>query len=671
MVLGYNLWRRRFSGDPAVIGKAIQYNAESWTVVGVMPARFDFYGRNNIENDFFIPLGVQAEQEWMHSRGSHSLSVIARMKREVPLGQARTRMTAIAERLALQYPESEAGNSLEVHSFTDDYLGDSRPALLLIWAAVMTLLLIAGANVAGLQLARATGRQKEIAVRIALGSGRWRLIRQLLTESALLSSGGAMLGIVIALWSVDLLANINPGSLPRLEDISIGLRSIGYAVLAAVLSTIVSGLVPAIQAVKLDLYEALKEGARSSAGAGRSRFRSGLVIAEIAMSATLLIGAGLLLKSFWRLSTVDSGFDARNVLTLRLRLPDAKYRDGRQTTSFLRQVLGRVAVLPGVTRASVATGFPMGRVHARIGYSVDGHPEPQSKTDWPDSALQAVSEGYHETLGIRLLSGRYFTPQDTADSPPVVLVDDDLVRREFPGNSPAAAIGKRIHFHSDAEPWREIVGVVAHVRQDGLSEEGPPGIYQPWLQIDPKWLAEFTRAMDLIVKSSVDPATLVPDIKREVQLVDSDEPLGNVRTLSAIVDRSLAPRRLSALLMGLFALAALLVSSIGLYGLISYSVAGRTREIGVRMAVGAERGDVLWLVVGQGIRLGLIGAATGLVVAIAVTRLIESQLFGVSATDPLTFASVAALIACVALAATYFPARRAATVDVVAALGSE
>jgi putative ABC transport system permease protein len=580
-------------------------------------------------------------------------------------------MAAIAERLALQYPEPEAGDTLELHSFTDDYVGDSRPALLIIWAAVMTLLLIACANVAGLQLARATSRQKEIAVRIAIGAGRWRLIRQLLTESALLSTGAALLGIVIALWSVDLLAKVNPDSLPRLEDVTVDLRSSGYAVLAAVLSTIVSGLVPAIQSVKLDLHDALKEGQRSSAGAGRRRFRSSLVVAEIAMSAALLIAAGLLLKSFWRLQSIDSGFDARNVLTLRLRLPDAKYRTSQQTTGFLSEVLRRVAVLPGVTRASVATGFPMRRVHARTGYFVDGQPEPQAKTDWPDAAVQAVSEEYHDALGIRLLSGRYFTSQDTADAPPVVIVDDDLVRREFPGGSPAGAIGKRLRFQGDVQPWREIVGVVAHARQYSLDEEGPPGIYQPWLQIDPKWLAEFTRAMDLIVKSSVDPATLVPDIKREVQLVDRDEPLGNVRTLGAIVAASVAPRELSALLMGLFALAALLVSSIGLYGLISYSVAHRTREIGVRMAVGAERGDVLWLVVGQGIKLALIGAAIGLVAAIAVTRLIENQLFGVSATDPLTFATVAALIACVALAATYFPARRAATVDVAAALRSE
>jgi len=313
----------------------------------------------------------------------------------------------------------------------------------------------------------------------------------------------------------------------------------------------------------------------------------------------------------------------------------------------------------------------MRRVHARTGYFVEGRPEPESKTDWPDAAVQAVSEEYHDALGIRLLSGRYFTSQDSADAPPVVIVDDSVVRREFPGGSPAAAIGKRLRFRGDAEPWREIVGVVAHARQYSLDEEGPPGIYQPWLQIDPKWLAEFTRAMDLVVKSSVDPATLVPDIKREVQLVDRDEPLGNVRTLGAIVAASVAPRKLSAQLMGLFALGALLVSSIGLYGLISYSVAGRTQEIGVRMAVGAERGDVLWLVVGQGIKLGLIGAATGLGIAVAVTRLIENQLFGVSATDPLTFATVAALIACVALGATYFPARRTATVDVVAALRSE
>jgi putative ABC transport system permease protein len=672
MVLGYNLWRRRFSGDPNVIGRVIQYNAESWTVVGVMPGRFDFYGRNNIENDFFIPLGLQAEQEWMHHRQSHSLAVIARMKPAVMPGRARIEMSVIAQRLALQYPESEAGNQLELHSLTEDYVGDSRPALLVIWAAVMIVLLIACANVAGLQLARANGRQREIAVRIAIGAGRWRLIRQLLTESALLSMGGAIVGLIIALWSIDFLARLNPDSLPRLEDVTVDLRSLAYAVLAALLSTIVSGLVPAIQSATVDPHDALKEGARSSMGAGRRRFRSGLVIAQIAMSAALLVGAGLLLKSFWRLSSVDSGFDPQNVLTLRLRLPDAKYRDGRQTTGFLNEVLRRVVGLPGVTGASVATGFPTGRVHGRIGYFVDGQPEPQANTDWPEATNQAVSEGYHEALGIRLLAGRLFTPLDTADAPPVVIVDDHLAGREFPGGSPADAIGKRLRFKGDAEPWREIVGVTGHVRQyDPAEEEGPPGIYMPWLQIDPKWLAEYTRAMDLIIKSSVDPASLIPDIKREVQLVDKDEPLGNVRTLSAAVARAVAPRKLSSELMGLFALAALMVSAVGLYGQISYSVAGRTQEIGIRMAVGAGRREVLRLVVSEGVKLAVAGAAIGLLAALALSGFIENQLFGIRPTDPSTLASATGLIIGVALAATYFPARRATKVDVAAALRAE
>jgi putative ABC transport system permease protein len=671
IVLSYNLWRRHFGGDPNLIGKAIQYNAESWTVVGVMPASFDFYGQANIGNDFFIPLGQLGSQEYMHDRQSHTVMVVGRLKPKVTLEQASARMKSIAARLEGQYPESNAGNTVAMGSFLDDYVGEARRALFVIWVAVLLVLLIACTNVASLSLARATGQRKEIAIRIAIGAGRGRIIRYLLTESLLVSAGGGAAGLLVAAWGLDLLRKLNPDGLPRLEEVTLDLHALGYVVTITLVSVVIFGLAPAVQSVKLRLSDSLKEsGARASAGPGRRRLRSGLVIAEIAMSATLLIGAGLLMKSFWRLLSVDAGFDPQNVLTLRLRLPDAKYRDGRQTTGFLEEVMRRVSSITGVLRVSVASGFPLGRADEN-GYLVEGRPEPQRPADWTTALNHSVSESYHEALGIRLLAGRCFTAQDTTDAPAVVIVDDYFVQREFPGWSPEDALGHQLRFGGDGQRWREIVGVARHVRQYGLDEEARPEIYRPWLQGNPKWLAENTRAMDLIVKSSVEPTSLIGDIKREVQAVDKDEPLGNVQTLEAKLSDSVAPRKLSSQLMGLFAAAALLASAIGLYGVIAYSVAQRTQEIGIRMAVGAARDDVLCLVIGEGMKLAAIGVAIGLFGAFALTRLMESLLFGIKATDPATFVAVSALLGAVALAASCLPARRAIRIDVAAALRSE
>jgi putative ABC transport system permease protein len=671
MVLGYNLWRRHYGGDPNLIGNAIQYNAQSWTVIGVMPASFDFYGRANIANDFFIPLGQLSSQEYMHDRQSHTVMVVGRLKPKLTLAQASARMKSIAERLDGQYPESNAGNSVALVSFLDDYVADARPALLVIWAAVLLVLLIACANVASLSLARATGRRREIAVRIAIGAGRRRIIRYLLTESLLVSTGGGAAGLLLAAWGLEILRKLNPDSLPRLEEVAIDLHAMGYAAAITLIRSIIFGLAPALQSVNLNLCGVLKEaGMRASAGAGRRRLRSGLVIAEIAMSVTLLIAAGLLLESFWRLLSVDAGFDPHNVLTLRLRLPDAKYPEARQTTGFLKDVMRRVETLPGVNKVSVATGFPLGRANEN-GYQVEGRPEPGRPADWTTAIGQSVSEGYHEALGIRLLAGRYFAAQDNADAPAVVIVDDYFVQREFPGSSPGGALGHRLRFGGDNQPWRQIVGVARHVRQNSLDEQARPEIYRAWLQGNPKWLAEGTRAMDLIVKSSVEPTSLIADIKREVQSVDKDVPLGNIATLDAKLSSSVAARRLSSQLMGLFAVAALLVSAIGLYGLIAYSVAQRTQEIGIRMAVGAGRGDVLNLVIGEGMKLAVIGVAIGLIAAFALTRWMESLLFGIKATDPVTFVAVSALLGAAAIAASYLPARRATRIDVAAALRAE
>jgi putative ABC transport system permease protein len=671
MVVSYRLWQRRFGGDPDLIGKTILFNSEGWTVIGVTPKGFDYYGQTNVNNDFFIPIGRLAAQPYMADRRSHIVFVTGRLKPGVTLDQARAEMNTISAQLEEEHPASNTGSVASLNSFLDDYVGDSRPALLVISAVAAFVLLIACANVANLLLARAASRQKEIALRIALGAGRWRVVRQLLTESLVLATAGGALGLLIAVWGVDLLIKLNPDALPRVEDIAVDPRALGFTMLVTMLTGVIFGLAPAIQTSKVDLNDALKEGGRqASGGLGARRLRAVLVIGEVALSLMLLIAAGLLVKSFRQLMQVDLGFDARNVLTLRLRLPDAKYVEARQTTGFLKEVMRRVAALPGVQGVSVSTGFPLRRFGDN-GYWIEGQPEPQKPGDWPSAISQSGSEDYFRTLGIALLSGRCFTERDTAESPTVIIVDENFVRRHFEAGLPNIALGKRLRFGGKDEPWREIVGVVSAIRQEQLDEVGRPGIYRPWMQITPRWLADFTRAMDFIVKTDTAPEGFIAAIKREVQAVDPDEPLGNVQTLASVFDESVAPRRFSLFVVSLFAVIALVLGAVGLYGVMSYAVTQRTREFGIRVALGAQHRDVLRLVIRQGMLLSLVGVGIGLAGSFALTRVMSSLLFGVTATDPMTFVAVSLLLTGVALAACYLPARRATKVDPMIALRYE
>ena len=670
IVLGQGLWQRRFGGDAEIIGQAIQYNGESWTVVGVLPANFDFYGIANANNDFFIPLGHISDQEYMRDRSSHTVSVTARMKRGVTLEQVQHDFKAIANRLASQYPESNSENSVAITSLLNDYVGDIRQALFIVFCAVGLLLLIACANVANLLLARATSRRREVAIRFAMGASRWRIVRQMLTESLLLAIAGGVLGLLIATWGISVLIKLNPDALYRTEEINVDPRVLLFSLAVTLLTGMIFGLAPALQTSKLDIQENLKESALNSTGGRKSHRLTGLfVVAELALSVVLLVGAGLLVRSFQQLMLVRPGFDSNNVLTLRLRLTDSKYTDISKITAFHNSVLKGTAALPGVEKVSLATGFPLGPGD-ETNYQVEGEPESGRAANWPVAVLQSVGEQYYETLGIGLLSGRYFSEHDTAETSQVVIVDDTFVRRHFAGET-SKAIGERLRFGGDDQPWREIVGVVNHVRHNGFEEEGRAGIYRPLAQMNAKWRTNRSRALDMIVKTSTAPESLIGPIKGVVQGIDRDQPLANVRTMRSRVDETLAPRRFTLWILGVFALLAFVLGGIGLYGVMAYHVTQRTREIGIRMALGAQRANVWRLIIKQGITLALLAVTVGLGASWVLTRLMKSLLFGVSPTDPIAFLLPPVMLTAIALIACSLPARRATSVDPLVALRYE
>jgi predicted permease len=669
IVISYGVWQRQFGGAVDVIGKSITYNGEPWTVIGVMPANFDFYGRTNINNDVFTPLGRLNNLEFMQDRSSHTVRVTARLKPGVSIEQARSELSALSARMATQHPSSNTGVGATTRSFLDDYIGDQSQSLRIIFAAVAFMLLIACANVANLMLARATTRRREIALRLALGASRWRIVRQLITESLVLALAGGASGVLLAAWAVKFLSRLNVGELSRLDEVSIDGKVLGFTLLLTLLVGVVSGLFPSLQSSRCGLNEALKEGGRISSGRSGGRLRRSLVVAEVALALMLLAGAGLTIRSFSRLTSVEPGFDPQNVLTFRLRLPDGKYKDASQTFAFCQRAMSRVSALTGVEHVAVATGFPLGRAFDN-GYLVEGEPESLPGRG-PVAYRQDVSEDYHKALKIPLLEGRLFNDQDTGKSPLVVIVDQEFVNRSFPHQPLREALGRRLRFGGDNDGWREIVGVVGHVKQTGLNEESRAQIYRPWTQITLKWRADFTRATDMIVKTSVDPVGLIGAIKREIQVVDKDQPIAQVQTLDDKLSESIAPQRFTLFLLLIFALIALSLASAGIYGVMSYAVTERTHEIGVRMALGAQRVDVLKLMVRQGMSVVLIGVGLGLVGAFATTRLMTALLFDVTAKDPLTFAAVTAVLTLVALVACFIPARRATKVDPLVALRYE
>jgi putative ABC transport system permease protein len=546
---------------------------------------------------------------------------------------------------------------------------DIRPALLILLAAVGLVLLIACANVANLLLARAASRSKEIAIRTALGAGRSRIIRQLLTESLLLSVMGGALGLLFAMWGIDALLAVLPDNVPRLLVMGIGLdaRVLAFTLGISMLTGLLFGLAPALQASKSNLNESLKDGGRSgSAGASRQRVRNLLVVSEVALSLLLLVSAGLLIKSFMRLQETELGFDPENVLTLRVPLPEARYKEYAQVDNFWDELLRRVRALPGVESAGLTRGLPMnGGIES--GVMIEGQ-----ETTNPKDATVAVNlyaePGYFRTMNIKLLRGRFLSEQDTKDAPLAVMVDEMFVARFFPNADP---LGKRLRIGGDRAPLRNIVGVFKHIKHYGPDEEGRVEIYTPYKQVAAESFAAANRSLWLAVKTTGDPTSLAPLIRNEVLQIDKDQPISNVETMENIVAATVAPQKFATWLLGIFAGSAMLLAAIGIYGVMAYSVTQRTHEIGIRMALGAARGDVLRMVVVQGMKLALLGVGIGIIGAVLLTRLMSSLLYGVSATDPLTYGGVSLLLAGVAFLACLIPARRATRVDPMVALRYE
>ena len=659
VLLSYALWQRRFGGEPGIVGQSLTLNGQSHIVVGVMPARFQF---PSSDSQVWVPIAFT--QEDAANRDRHYLQVVARLKPGVSLAQSQSEMNTIAARLQQQYPQSNTDLGAAVQPLHEYLVGDIKPALLILLGAVGLVLLIACANVANLLLARAAVRQKEIAVRIALGARRSRLIRQFLTESVLLSTLGGLVGLAIAYVGLVLLKAFIPENISQAREISMDLKVLGFTFLVSLATGLIFGLAPAVQAARFNQIETLKEGGRDAAtGGGGKRLRSVLVTAEVAISLVLLIGAGLLINSFLRLRNVDPGFRAENLLTMKIVLPDTKYERRAQRSAFYTDLIQRVQSLAGVKSAAVTTNLPLYRQGNSISIKIDGQPDPPPGQE-RIIVTRIVSPGYFDTMSIPLLRGRQLTEQDTETTQNVVVISESMARRYWPGEE---VVGKRIAIGRIKKPedWLQVIGVVKDVRQFELTAEPKPQMYLPYRQFG------FFDARDLVVKTDVDPASLAATVRKTVWEIDKDQPVSNIQTMEDILADSIARQRFSMLLLAIFAAVALVLAGVGIYGVMSYSVAQRTREIGIRMALGAQTGAVLRLAVGHGMKLVLAGLVIGLIAAFALTRVMSTLLFGVTATDPVTFTLISLLLIAVAVVASYVPARRATKVNPIIALRYE
>jgi putative ABC transport system permease protein len=667
VVLSYGLWQRRFGSNQRIIGQTIRLDATSYIVIGVLPQGFDFSIPDYFESRGLWVPALLPQENSNSERGHKYLSVIARLKPAVTLSQAEQDMRVITERLAREYPSSMSKFGVKLIPLSEQVVGDIRLTLLLLFGAVGFVLLIACANVANLQLARASTRQREIAIRRALGASRVRLLRQLLTESVLLSLIGGTLGLLLALWGITLLTRLSPAGILHGTIATVDLTVLAYALVLSLVTSILFGLAPALQLTSTRYRAALKEGGRNSAASeGGLRLRKLLTVSEVALSMMLLIGAGLLIRSFIGLLRVNPGFESKNILTARVYLPQYSYPEVTRQTAFYMQAMERIKGLPGVIAIGATDELPLTMGTHTSTFFIDG----RANIDDLDQSLavqnRLVSSDYFRVMGIPIISGRAFADTDDGSAIPVALVNQSFARRFFPNEN---AIGQHLRFKSE-NPWITIVGIVGDVRGFGLDKEAKGEIYLPDQQ---QSFATYNRLsrMHLVVRTTGDPNAIAGALLESIREIDKGLPVLQPQTMETVLAASIAERRSNMVLLGLFALVALMLTGVGIHGVISYSVTQRTQEIGIRMALGAQARDVLQLVIRQGMSLVLIGLCIGLVGAIALTRVIVTLLFGVSAKDPLTFVAVAALLSIVSFVACYIPARRATRVDPLIALRCE
>jgi putative ABC transport system permease protein len=660
VILSYGFCQRRFGNDPGIIGQQLTLNDQSYTVVGITPPDFQY----GLEADVTVPFGLQT-QRFSRRGADPGTDVVARLKPHVSQQQGETDLNMVAARLEQQYPATNKGRRVLLTPLHESFVGDVHQPLLILLGAVGLVLLIACANVANLLLVRTSARQKEMAVRVALGASRATMVRQLLTESVLLAALGAVLGILLAFWGTSFIAAQLPNGIPRLQEANVDAPVLIFTIAVSLLTGLLFGLAPALQASRPNLTEGLKEGERGSSGR-RQRLRSVLVVGEVALTLTLLVGAGLLIQSFRRVLEVDPGFKPQNLLTMQISVnkPNGE-QNGQQVANFFEQLQQNVRNLPGVKSVAVSNGIPFGSTNFPP-FLIEGRPVTDGK---PSGLRYHVSPAYFQTMGIELLKGRLFTGGDTPNTPMVVIIDEVLAQRYFPNEEP---LGQRLKPSADAPSW-EIVGIVRHAEPNSLDAQGPTPaqFYLNFNQIPVERLPGYVRRLNLLTRTEAEPLSLAAAVRAQVAALNKDQAVFNVRTMEQTVAQAVAPRRFSMLLLTVFAVVALALASLGIYGLMSYAVAQRTREIGVRMALGAEVSDVLKLALGQGMKLALVGVALGLVASLALTRLMKTLLFGVSATDPVTFAAIALLLTGIALLACWLPARRATKVDPLAALKCE
>jgi putative ABC transport system permease protein len=658
-LISNGLWKEQFGGDPGVIDRVIKIDGSQCTIIGVLPPGFEFFR----QDDLYVPIGLSLTPQFgLLDRGNHfALYVLARLKEGVALEQAREEMEGLAAILEKEYPNTNSGNGAITQRMADLLVDDIRPALMVLLGAVGFVLLIACVNVANLMLARAAERQKEIGVRLALGAGRGRIIRQMLSESLLIAVLGGAAGLFIGMWVTDGLVALAPPNVPRLGDVRLNETVLVFTLGVSVLTGLLFGLLPALQASGTNLQTVLKEGGRSSTGSMRERTRKVLLIAEVGLALVLLIGAGLMLRTVSRLMSVDPGFNAENLLTMRFILTESDYPEEKRR-AFYDECKGRIEALPGVEQAALTLSLPIDGSNWNSVFIAADKPVPP-RAELPSSAFTPVSSNYFETLGVKMIKGRAFNESDQANSARVTVINETLARRIWPGEDP---IGKQLKqgWPESKTPMREVIGVVSDVKLNGVDRATPLQAYLPLSQ-------EPSRSLALVARTRGNPLAIASTVEQTIRSIDKNLPVFSTRSMDQLLGGAVAQQRLTMVLLAGFAVIALLLAAVGIYGVMSYAVTQRTREIGIRMAMGARQRDVLRLIVGQGMTLTVVGVAIGLGAAFGLTHLMSSLLFGVSATDPLTYGVLTVLLTLVALAACYLPARRATRVDPMVALRYE